>query len=456
MHRISRLIVLLSIVACAVAIFGHHRAAWAATITVVNLDDPGEGFNDPAAVAPVGGNTGTTVGQQRLNAFQYAASLWGSRLTSAEEIKIDSQFNPLTCSATSGTLGSAGPINVASDFSGAPVAATWYPIALTNSLFGDDADPANSDITATFNSDVGMPGCLESSGWYYGLDGAAPSNRIDLVSVLLHEFSHGLGFSTFVDLATGAKLDGFNDTYMLCLEDHSTGKAYPDMTDAERVAASINDGNLAENLHWTCANVMAASSGLSAGRHASGHVEMYAPDPQRPGSSVSHYSTSLSPNELMEPSYTGPDHDLDLTVALMKDIGWNATVNTPGGRFLDIATRGLVGTGDNVLIGGFIIEEGPMTVLIRATGPSLTQFGVQGVLADPLLQLFDGNQALITSNDSWQTDANSANIPVGLQPSNSLEAALLVILNPGAYTGVVRGVGDTTGVGLIEVIAINN
>ncbi|MBI3250111.1 MAG: hypothetical protein HYZ50_26755 [Deltaproteobacteria bacterium] len=450
MRPISRLTVLLSIVAFAVAISGSHGDTWAATITVVNLDGPGEGFNDPTAVTSVGGNTGTTVGQQRLNAFQYAASLWGARLTSAVEIKIDSQFNPLTCSAFSGTLGSAGPINVARDFSGAPAANTWYPIALVNSLFGADADPANSDIIATFNSNVGMPGCLETSGWYYGLDGAAPSNRIDLVSVLLHEFSHGLGFSTLVSLSTGARLDGRNDTYMLCLEDHSTTKAYPDMTDLERVAASTNTGNL----HWTCPNVVAGSSGLSAGRHVSGHVEMYAPNPQQPGSSVSHYSTSLTPNELMEPMYTGPNHDLDLTTALLKDIGWNATTSTPGGSFLDISTRGLVGTGDNVMIGGFIIEDGPMTVLIRAIGPSLSNFGVSGVLANPFLQLFDGTLTQIAFNDSWQTDANSANIPVGLQPSNSVEAALLVTLNPGAYTAIVSGVGGTTGVALVEVIAI--
>lgn len=123
--------------------------------------------------------------------------------------------------------------------------------------------------------------------------------------------------------------------------------------------------------------------------------------------------------------------------------------------FLDISTRGRVGTGDNVMIGGFIIEHEPMTVLIRAIAPSLAlpPFSVPGVLANPMLQLFAGPTQIAT-NDNWAADANALNIPVGLRPSNSSEAALLVTLNPGAYTGIVSGVGGTTGVALVEVIAL--
>ncbi len=87
-----------------------------AQITVVNTNQPGVGFNDPTAATPVGGNAGTTVGQQRLNAFQYAADLWASLLTSDVEIRIAASFTSLTCSATSGVLGSAGPTQIVSDF----------------------------------------------------------------------------------------------------------------------------------------------------------------------------------------------------------------------------------------------------------------------------------------------------------------------------------------------------
>jgi hypothetical protein len=84
---------------CCGAAFG------AATITIVNVDGPNEGFNDPTPRAPVGGNSGTTLGQQRLIAFQYAASLWGAKLDSTVDIRIQASFDPLTCTATSAVLG---------------------------------------------------------------------------------------------------------------------------------------------------------------------------------------------------------------------------------------------------------------------------------------------------------------------------------------------------------------
>ena len=319
----TRLLLSLLALAFVIVTVPFFRFAQAATITVVNLDGPGEGFNDPTPVAPVGGNPATTLGAQRLNAFQAAADLWGTLLNSSVTIRVGANFDPLSCSTTSGTLGSAGPENVIRDFTGAPVANTWFPLALANSLAGVDLDPSGDDIGATFNSNVGTAGCLSASGWYYGLDANPPSNRIDLVAVVLHELGHGLGFSTLVNLATGAKALGFNDTYMRFLENHSTGKLYPNMTNAERVAASMDTGDL----HWVGPNVVAASGFLtSGGDPVSGHVEMFAPNPQQPGSSVSHFSNALFPNELMEPAYTGPNHDVALTAELFKDIGWNLNI----------------------------------------------------------------------------------------------------------------------------------
>ena len=78
--------------------------AAAATITIVNVDGPNEGFNDPTPVAPVGGNPGTTRGQQRLNVFERAAQIWGAILPSAVEIRVESKFDPLFCSTTSGVF----------------------------------------------------------------------------------------------------------------------------------------------------------------------------------------------------------------------------------------------------------------------------------------------------------------------------------------------------------------
>src|SRR5262245_16574750 len=82
----------------------------ATTITIINNDGANEGFNDPTVVAPVGGNPGTTLGAQRLYVFQYAANIWASLLCSNIEIRVQAQMNPQSCTATSGTLGSASPI----------------------------------------------------------------------------------------------------------------------------------------------------------------------------------------------------------------------------------------------------------------------------------------------------------------------------------------------------------
>ena len=224
------------------------ETAHSAVITVVNLDGPNEGFNDPNppnAASTSGGNSGATLGAQRLIAFQYAANIWASLLSSPIEIKIDANLDPLTCSATSATLGAAGTRTVHRDFTGAPLPNTWYPQALANSLAGMDSDPATSDIRATFNSAIGTT-CSFPLVWYYGLDSAPPAGSLDFVSVVLHELGHGLGFQSFVDLASGTKLAGLNDVFSLNLENHSTGKLYPQMTDAERVSASQNSGNL----HW--------------------------------------------------------------------------------------------------------------------------------------------------------------------------------------------------------------
>ena len=290
--------------------------AQAATFTVINNDGPGEGFNDPAPRAPVGGNTGTTLGAQRLIAFQRAADIWGALLNSAVTIRVNATFDTLTCNASGAVLGSAGPSNAFRDFTGALLPATWYPIALANVLHGSDLDPAAADIDAQFNSAVGTT-CPFPKGWYYGLDGNAGGD-IDFVTVLLHELGHGLGFLTFVDLATGAKLFGFNDTFMLNLENHGASPAgFPGMTNAQRVAASTNTGNL----HWVGAQVRAASGVLTAGK-VGDHVRMFAPNPQQPGSSVSHWDTALTPNQLMEPSYTGPLSGPGLELPLFQDIGW--------------------------------------------------------------------------------------------------------------------------------------
>jgi len=216
-----------------------------ATITIVNVNAPGIGFNDPTPAAPVGGNAGTTVGEQRLIAFRHAAALWGATLDSRAEIRVQSSFDALSCTATAATLGSAGAIQVFGNFPGAAFQDTWYHVALANKLAGGDLAPGAAgtsadDIRARFNANLGQPGCLTGSGWYYGLDTNHAPNQINLVTVLLHEFAHGLGFSSFASVTTGAYLVGLSDVYSKFYYDNTTGKTRDQMTNAERQASAIN------------------------------------------------------------------------------------------------------------------------------------------------------------------------------------------------------------------------
>ena len=124
-------------------------------------------------------------------------------------------------------------------------------------------------------------------------------------------------------------------------------------------------------------------------------------------------------------------------------------------RLANISTRATVGTGSDVLIGGFITGSkiGATRVAIRALGPSLQQFGIANPLPDPRLELRDANGALLASNDNWQSDAGQAALITGygLAPPNSVESAIAISLAPGRYTAIVTGKNNQTGIGLIEI-----
>jgi hypothetical protein len=223
----------------------------AATITIINADAAGEGFNDPTPAVPVGGNPGTTVGEQRLFVFRFAANVWGNILPSNVEILVNSAFNPLTCNATSGVLGSAGPTSAFRNFIGAPLTNHWYHQALANRLFGQDNDPTTNDINATFNSSIGTATCLPM-GWYYGVDGSA-GTQLDLLAVLLHEFGHGLGFSTTTNAGSGAFLQTLPSAYDHFLLDNTNGLHWDVMNAAQRVASAV----ACNHLVWDGASVVA-------------------------------------------------------------------------------------------------------------------------------------------------------------------------------------------------------
>lgn len=239
--------------------------ALAANIILNNVDAPGVGFNDTAPAAPVGGNVGTTVGAQRLIAYQRALQLWGKTLRSNATIVVRGSFARLDC--VRGVLASAGALQIFSDFPGATLPGHWYGAALANSLAGQDLAPGpldvpgpddqfNDDIQANFNGDVGKADCLPGPGWYYGLDNTPViPGQIDFLDTFMHEVAHGLGFQNFVNEATGAKPLDLPDVYMANTLDLDTGRLWNSFSPAEVVTSAVKNWRVV----WAGPKVTAAA-----------------------------------------------------------------------------------------------------------------------------------------------------------------------------------------------------
>lgn len=231
------LFAMMLVLACSSSVFA------SVTIIINNVDGPNEGFNDPTPAVPVGGNAGTTLGQQRLIAFTYAANIWGATLDSNVPVVIQAAFNPLAPNV----LGSAGTIFIFRDFPGtglhpgAEFPGTWYGSALADKRAGFELNPGFPDINAQFSSNF---------IFYLGLDnnhGALP----DLVVVLLHEFAHGLNFQTFVSASTGANFAGFTDIFARHILDDTNNLYWNQMTQAQRQASATRFGRVV----WDGSNV---------------------------------------------------------------------------------------------------------------------------------------------------------------------------------------------------------
>ena len=129
-----------------------------------------------------------------------------------------------------------------------------------------------------------------------------------------------------------------------------------------------------------------------------------------------------------------------------------------GPQALNLSTRGLVSTGDNVLIGGFVVSgtDPRKRVVLRALGPSLSGFGLSDVLRDPVLKVYNSSGALIATNDDWQGDPNHFMVQAnGLVPANLSESAMARSLAPGTYALIVRGKDTTPGIALVELYDIS-
>ncbi|MBK7660146.1 MAG: hypothetical protein IPJ28_13840 [Betaproteobacteria bacterium] len=489
-----------------------------------------------AAGAVQNGNTCVAWTAPAQTAFQFAANIWSSLIQSSVPIVVNACFAPLE----TGVLGSAGPGNLTRDFPNAPIASSFYAMALANSLAGVDLDTSNPDIRANFSS---------TFNWYFGTDRNTPAGQVDFVSVVLHELGHGLGFLGSMDVAGGQGSYGLGtapNVFPIVYDRftvNGAGQALLNTALFPNPSAALATQLQSNSIFFTATNANAANGGT--------RVPLYAPPAWNDGSSYSHLAESFNgtANALMTFSLSGNEaihNPGPVALGMFRDMGWllnnapppgnqtltvakagagagtvtsspvgvncgatcsalfpfntvvtltatpnagnsftgwtgnaacagtgtctvtmnaaqSVTANFAAGnagatpRLGNISTRMQVLTGNDVLIGGFIIGGTlPKTVVVRARGPSLVPFGIANALSDPVLQLVSG-QTVLATNDDWQDAANAATLQgSGFAPSSVLESAIYTTLAPGAYTAIVTGFQNATGVGIIEVFEVDN
>lgn len=208
------------------------------------------------------------------------------------------------------------------------------------------------------------------------------------------------------------------------------------------------------------------STGL-AGHLTDPYIELHKPD----GSVVTNDNWMEAPNWSEIPAYLRPGHASESVILTSLAPGAYTLIvrgvskGTGVGLFeaydlepasslnlANVSTRGFVQTGDDVMIGGFILTGAPSRVVLRGLGPSIP---MNETLPDPFIELRDGNGAILASNDNWMDASNYNDIPVGLRPGNMYESAILRTLAPGAYTVILKGAHDETGIGLFEAYPLD-
>lgn len=244
-------------------------------------------------------------------AFTQAANLWGNLLTSTQVIEVEACWTALP----RGVLGSASAFDFFRNFSAAPVADTWFSVALANALSGVDLAPATPDIVASFSSNL--------SNWYFGTDGNPAANQYDFVTVVMHEIGHGLGFTGLMDVAPNGVAGWGRGSGSPAIYDRFTengsDQSLIDTSVFANPSFELGQQLTSNNLRFDGPRVVAANGGLPA--------EIYAPSPYQPGSSYAHLSSDFNntQNAMMTFSLNRGEvaHDPGpVGLGILQDLGW--------------------------------------------------------------------------------------------------------------------------------------
>jgi hypothetical protein len=346
--------------------------------------------------------TGFTSAAQ--TAFQFAVDIWESLIDSSVPISINASFANLGANI----LGQAGPETFIRDFSGAPQANTWYPIALANSLSGQDLDTTSSDIGSEFNSNF---------NWYYGTDNNVPTNQYSFVSVVLHELAHGLGFLGLMNnqygLGSWGYGTGFPGIYDRFTE-NGGGQSLLNTSLFPNPSAALGSQLTSNNIFFDGSNADAANGGNP--------VKLYAPSTWNGGSSYSHLDEIFNntPNALM--TYSGSPGESILnpgpvTLGIFKDMGWKLVASSTN------PTLAIAATNANQTEGNSGTKDFTFTVnrSVNTTGTNEVNWAVTGSGTNPANAADFINGVLPSGIVSFAAGDTSKVITVKVQGDTTVE-----------------------------------
>jgi len=352
--------------------------------------------------------------------FNRAVEIWSNEIFSTVNIVIEAQFTPLG----TGVLGSAGPTNWYRDFTNAPQANTFYPVALANALSGTDLNGGSPEVTTSFSSSF--------SNWYYGLDANPPAGQFDFVSIILHELGHGLGFSSGRSFSGGIGSIGLGNPLTPTRYDRlvvsGSGTA---ITSLPNPSTDIGGLLVGGNIFMDGPRVKAFNEG-NRGR-------LYDPATWAGGSSYAHWDEGTynnTPNSLMTPQIAPGEanHNIgNLTRGLFEDLGWLIGLKITQVSIVSNRPSNVLCQGQSIRFTATPINGGasPSYTWRRTRGASTItlQSGTSPTYETSSLQTGDVIFVDILSNDPTVDILTGTSNKITVTLSNSIEASISISNN---------------------------